>query len=312
MEASSCYHPLAMKAIEVHKLEKTYPNGVHALKGVDFSVQAGDFFGLLGANGAGKTTMISILTGTANKSDGTVKIFGTDIDKNHNKAKRMIGVVPQEFNFNIFEKVIDIVTQQAGYFGVPRKQALKDAQYILEALDLWEKRESPAMQLSGGMKRRLMVARALIHHPKLLILDEPTAGVDVELRHGMWEYLKKLNKEGVTILLTSHYLEEIEALCRNMAMIKEGEIIIHDSVKKVLRSVEKQLYVVNVDKVVDNVDIDAFQWQKIDETTLEVEISNEQTLNDFVKLLDTKGMLVQDMKPKSNRLEQLFLSHLHE
>lgn len=301
-----------MKAIEVHNLEKTYPNGVHALKAVDFSIDAGDFFGLLGANGAGKTTMISILTGTANKSDGTVKLFGIDIDKDHNKAKRTIGVVPQEFNFNIFEKVIDIVTQQAGYFGVPRKQALKDAQGILEALELWEKRESPAMQLSGGMKRRLMIARALIHHPKLLILDEPTAGVDVELRHGMWEYLKKLNEEGVTILLTSHYLEEIEALCRNVAMIKEGEIIIHDSVKKVLRSVEKQTYVVNVDHVKGNGNHDAFQWTKVDDTTLEVEISNGQTLNDFVKLLDEKGMLVQDMKPKSNRLEQLFLNNLHE
>lgn len=301
-----------MKAIEVQQLDKTYANGVHALKRVDFSIDEGDFFGLLGANGAGKTTMISILTGTVNKSGGKAKIFGIDIDKDHNKAKQMVGVVPQEFNFNIFEKVIDIVVQQAGYFGVPRKQALENAHEVLDALDLWEKKDHPSMQLSGGMKRRLMIARALIHKPKLLILDEPTAGVDVELRHGMWKYLRRLNDNGATILLTSHYLEEIEALCHNVAMIKKGEIVFNDSVKKVLSSMEKQTYIVNVDKVKEDCDMDAFQWHVLDDTTLEVVITNDQTVNDFVKLLDACGMLVHDMKPKSNRLEQLFLNVLHE
>jgi len=301
-----------MNAIDVKELEKTYSNGVHALKGVDFSVKAGDFFGLLGANGAGKTTMISILTGTANKTGGMAKIFGIDIDKDHNKAKRMIGVVPQEFNFNIFEKVVDIVATQAGYFGIPRKQALENAHDVLQALDLWEKKDHPAMQLSGGMKRRLMIARALVHKPKLLILDEPTAGVDVELRHGMWKYLEDLNKNGTTILLTSHYLEEIEALCRTVAMIKKGEIVIHDSVKKVLRSIDEQTYVVNVDQVKKNCEMDAFQWNIVDDTTLEVQITKHQTVNAFVKLLDEKGITVQDMKPKSNRLEQLFLNVLNE
>lgn len=301
-----------MKAIEVQKLEKTYGNGVHALKGVDLSVQAGDFFGLLGANGAGKTTMISILTGTANKSSGKAKIFGIDIDKDHNKAKGMIGVVPQEFNFNIFEKVMDVVVQQAGYFGVPRKEALENAHEVLEALDLWEKKDTVSMQLSGGMKRRLMIARALIHKPKLLILDEPTAGVDVELRHGMWEYLRKLNEQGVTILLTSHYLEEIEALCKNVAMIKKGEIVLNDSVKKVLNSMEHQTYIVNVDTVKESKELNHFKWNIIDETTLEVEISKDQTVNDFVRVLDQHNMMVHDMKPKSNRLEQLFLNILNE
>lgn len=301
-----------MKAIDVHNLEKTYANGVHALKGVDLSIQDGDFFGLLGANGAGKTTMISILTGTATKTDGTANIFGIDIDKNHNKAKEMIGVVPQEVNFNIFEKVIDIVATQGGYFGIPRKESLKRAQEILEKLDLWEKREHPSMQLSGGMKRRLMIARALIHQPKLLILDEPTAGVDVELRHGMWEYLRELNKSGVTILLTSHYLEEIEALCRNVAMIKKGEIVMKGKVKDVLSSLDKQTYVVNVDKVKDVENLNTFTWKAVDDNTLEVEISKDKTVNELVKVLDKHDMLVVDIKPKSNRLEQLFLNLLNE
>ncbi|MCA9374382.1 MAG: ABC transporter ATP-binding protein [Candidatus Gracilibacteria bacterium] len=301
-----------MKAIDVQQLEKTYSNGVHALKGVDLTIQDGDFFGLLGANGAGKTTMISILTGTATKTGGSAKIFGIDIDKDHNKAKEMIGLVPQEFNFNIFEKVIDIVVTQGGYFGIPRKECLKRAQKILEALDLWEKRDHPSMQLSGGMKRRLMIARALIHQPKLLILDEPTAGVDVELRHGMWKYLQELNKSGVTILLTSHYLEEIEALCRNVAMIKKGEIVINGTVKEVLQSLDRQIYVVNVDKVKDIDELNTFKWKKIDDTTLEVEVDQKKTVNELVKILDTHKMLVQDIKPKSNRLEQLFLNLLNE
>lgn len=219
-----------MSAIEIKNLEKTYHNGVHALKGVSLNVEAGDFFALLGANGAGKTTLIGILTGLVIKTSGTVRIFGTDIDKDFSKAKTFLGVVPQEFNFHMFENVLDIVVNQAGYFGIDYKTALKDAEVILKQVGLWEKRKAMSRTLSGGMKRRLMIARGLIHHPKMLILDEPTAGVDVELRIGMWEYLKKINAQGTTIILTTHYMEEVEQMCRRAAIIKKGEIVRLDTV----------------------------------------------------------------------------------
>ena len=220
-----------MNAIEIKNLAKTYKTGTRALKGVDLTVGEGDFFALIGANGAGKTTIIGILTGLVNKTAGTVKVFGHDIDRDFANAKRALGVVPQEFNFNMFENVQDIVVNQAGYFGVPRGTATKDAEDILKRVGLWEKRRAMARTLSGGMKRRLMIARALIHHPRMLILDEPTAGVDVELRRGMWDYLREVNGQGTTIVLTTHYLEEVEQMCKNAAIIKQGNIARNDSVQ---------------------------------------------------------------------------------
>ncbi len=222
------------KAIEITNLKKTYKNGVEALKGVSLSVEEGDFFALLGPNGAGKTTIIGILTSLVGKSGGEAKIFDASIESNPSLAKTYIGLVPQEFNFNIFANVIDIIVAQAGYYGIPRAQAMKDAEVLLKDLGLWEKRNEKSQSLSGGMKRRLMIARGLIHKPRLLILDEPTAGVDVEMRHQMWEFLKKLNESGVTIVLTTHYLEEAEALCRNVAMINKGEIRVNESMKSLL------------------------------------------------------------------------------
>ncbi len=223
-------------AITVKQLRKTYAGGVEALRGIDLTVEEGDFFALLGPNGAGKTTLIGILTSLVNKSSGEARIFDASIDTESSRAKTYIGVVPQEFNFNIFEKVIDIIVTQAGYYGIPRKEALVKAEELLKELDLWEKRNEPSQKLSGGMKRRLMIARGLIHSPKLLILDEPTAGVDVEMRRSMWEFLRKLNKEGTTIILTTHYLEEAEELCRNIAIINKGSIVINQPMKELLAS----------------------------------------------------------------------------
>lgn len=223
-----------MNAISIKGLRKTYSTGTQALKGVDLDIEAGDFFALLGPNGAGKTTIISIVTSLTRKTSGEVRVFDLSIDEHADKAKTFIGLVPQEFNFNIFEKVIDIVTTQAGYYGIPRKVALERAEEILKELGLWDKRNTMAQQLSGGMKRRLMIARALIHKPKLLILDEPTAGVDIEMRIGMWEFLRRMNAEGTTIILTTHYLEEAEQLCRTVAIINKGEVRLHEPMQKLL------------------------------------------------------------------------------
>ncbi|MFC1750869.1 ABC transporter ATP-binding protein, partial [Pseudomonadota bacterium] len=242
-----------------------------------------------------------------NKNEGSVKVFGIDIDKDHDRAKKMIGVVPQEFNFNIFEKVIDIVTQQAGYFGIPRKEALKRADEVLRPLGLWEERFKKSMALSGGMKRRLMIARALLHKPKLLILDEPTAGVDVELRHDMWEYLRELNQQGTTILLTTHYLEEAEQMCKNVAIINDGEIVKNDSVKNLLNCMETQTYVFSVNKIVDG-ELNGFDLRIIDDSTVEVDLGLNQSLHDFMSALKENGITVQALRPKKNRLEQLFLN----
>jgi len=222
------------KAIEVTDLRKTYAGGTEALKGVSLSIEEGDFFALLGPNGAGKTTLIGILTSLVNKTSGTAKVFGASLETNKSLAKTHIGLVPQEFNLNIFEKVIDIVTTQAGYYGIPRKEALARTEALLKDLGLWDKKDQPAQELSGGMKRRLMIARGLVHAPRLLILDEPTAGVDVEMRRGMWEFLRKLNAAGTTIVLTTHYLEEAEDLCRNIAIINKGTIVVNESMEGLL------------------------------------------------------------------------------
>jgi len=297
-------------AVQIAGLKKTYSNGTQALRGIDLEIEQGDFFALLGANGAGKTTTIGVLTSLVNKNEGSVKVFGYDLDTQINDLKRHIGVVPQEFNFNIFEKVIDIVVQQGGYFGVPRKTARKRAEKILKALELWDKRNTTSRELSGGMKRRLLIARALIHEPKLLILDEPTAGVDVELRHGMWKYLKELNKSGTTILLTTHYLEEVEQLCKNMAMIREGKVIAQDRVSKLLRSLEKQTYVLEVCDVKKDLKVKGFDLNVVSKREIEVEISAKEPITSLIQALSDAGVLVNEIQPKTNRMEQLFLNLL--
>ena len=300
-----------MNAITIKNLTKVYSDGTQALKGINLEVAAGEFCALLGANGAGKTTIIGIITGLVNKTSGQVKIFDHDIDVHHDKAKRIIGVVPQEMNFNGFERVEDIVANQGGYFGIDRKTAYKDTEEILKELRLWDKRHQVSRNLSGGMRRRLMIARALINKPKLLILDEPTAGVDVELRHTMWKYLGKINKEGTTILLTTHYLEEVEQLCRQAAIIKDGEIIADDQVSNLVKLVNKETYTVHVKKIHALEKLQNYNPVTIDQHTFEVDISKEKPLNDFIKHLIQLGMEVTDIRPKGNRIERLFLNILN-
>lgn len=304
-----------MNAITIKNLVKTYENGVRALKGIDLEIKEGDFFALLGANGAGKTTTIGILTGLVNKTSGECKIFSHDLDTDFLVAKKEIGLVPQEFNFNIFEKVIDIVLQQAGYFGLSVKDATDRAHELLDRLGLSEKANEPAQNLSGGLKRRLMIARALIHNPRLLFLDEPTAGVDVELRSSMWDFLRKLNEEeGVTILLTTHYLEEAEQLCKNVAMIKKGDIVMNGTVKNLIRSLEFEIYIADVIglKEKNHFKVDGFKAHVVDDTTLELEVPKEKSVNDLISALSKQGIVVDSIRPKGNRLETLFLNVLNE
>jgi ABC-2 type transport system ATP-binding protein len=293
-------------ALEVTDLSKTYSDGTEALKKANLKISRGDFFGLLGANGAGKTTLIGIVTGLVKKTGGKVRVHNLDLDKDHSLLKEKIGVVPQEFNFSIFERVEDIVTTQAGFFGIKRAEALKRTEKLLHDLELYDKRKHQARMLSGGMKRRLMIARALIHNPEFLILDEPTAGVDVELRHGMWEYLKMLNLNGTTILLTTHYLEEAEQLCNNIAIIKQGEIIKSDSKTNLLKSLEEESYLITIENAPAN-----FKHKKfiqIDENTLETTIYKNYSLNQAIQELTSQKIQIIDLKPKGNRLEKLFLN----
>lgn len=297
-------------AIEIKDLVKTYKTGTKALKGVNLTIEDGDFFALLGANGAGKTTIIGIATGLVNKSEGSIKIYGHDTDTDSINAKMQIGVVPQEFNFSIFEKVEDIIMCQAGYYGIPRKIAQARCHELLHALELFDKRQSPARTLSGGMKRRLMIARALIHNPKLLILDEPTAGVDVELRRSMWEYLKKINQQGTTILLTTHYLEEAEQLCRNIAIIKQGEIVMSDSTKNILSSLDQESYIINVDSVPANFKLE--NCQVLDENRLQIELKKGESLNVIIEQLSQQNIQIMGISPKENRLEQLFINIINK
>ena len=297
-------------AITIHNLVKTYANGTQALRDVDLTVREGDFFALLGANGAGKTTLIGILTGLVNKTGGTARVFGRNIETEFPLVKKTIGVVPQELNFNQFERVEDIVVTEAGYFGIPRAQAKEDAELLLKKLELWNKRNIPSRGLSGGMKRRLMIARALVTRPRLLILDEPTAGVDVELRHTMWDFIRELNKNGTTILLTTHYLEEVEQLCRHAAMIKDGRIIANDSVRNLVGQLEQETYVVHVEAVGSLEKLEAYQAQKIDEHTFTVDIKKGMNVGDFMSRLSDLGMHIQDFRPQANRMEKLFLKLL--
>ena len=297
-----------MKALALRQLTKTYKNGVHALKGIDLDVDEGDFFALLGPNGAGKTTAIGIVSSLVTKSSGKVSVFGHDIDTALEAAKTCLGVVPQEINFNQFEKVSTILINQAGFYGIPRSVAKGRVEYWLKQLQLWDKRDAISRSLSGGMKRRLMIARALIHEPRLLILDEPTAGVDIEVRRSMWEFLRRINEQGTTIILTTHYLEEAESLCRHIAIIDEGRIIENDRMSTVLRKLHTETFVLNLrNALVDLPALPGYRVLRTDESTLEVEVNKEQNLNGIFAALSGAGIEVVSMRNKANRLEELFL-----
>ncbi|WNN45153.1 MULTISPECIES: ABC transporter ATP-binding protein [Winslowiella] len=294
-------------ALELEKLAKTYPGGVQALKGIDLNVEAGDFYALLGPNGAGKSTTIGIISSLVNKTAGKVRVFGYDLQHDMVNAKRQLGLVPQEFNFNPFETVMQIVVNQAGYYGVEKPEAIKRAEKYLKQLDLWEKRNERARMLSGGMKRRLMIARALMHEPKLLILDEPTAGVDIELRRSMWVFLKDLNAKGTTIILTTHYLEEAEMLCRNIGIIQSGELVENTSMKGLLSKLKSETFILDLAPKSPLPQLDGFQYRLVDTSTLEVEVMREQGLNSVFSQLSAQGIQVLSMRNKANRLEELFV-----
>lgn len=296
-----------MYALEIKGLTKVYNNGVQALKGINLTVEKGDFYALLGHNGAGKSTTIGIVSSLVNKSEGEVKVLGFDLDSQLSDLKKQIGLVPQEFNFNIFETVEDILVNQAGYYGVPRQLAKERAKKWLKQLDLWDKRHEQSRQLSGGMKRRLMIARALMHDPQLLILDEPTAGVDIELRRTMWQFLVELNKEGKTIILTTHYLEEAEMLCRNIGIIQEGTLIVNTSMKSLLAKLDSEIIVLDLSPTESQINIEGYDTTKIDSQTLEVEVKREQGLNDLFIQLSQQNISVLSMRNKTNRLEELFV-----
>jgi len=297
-----------MHALELRGLRKTYRDGFEAVKDIDLDVEEGDFFALLGPNGAGKSTTIGIITSLVNKSAGSVKVFDADLDREPMKAKRYLGLVPQEFNFNMFEPVEEIVLNQAGYYGVPVAEAQVRAEESLKKLGLWEKRHSMARSLSGGMKRRLMIARALVHDPKLLILDEPTAGVDIELRRSMWQYLREVNRRGTTIILTTHYLEEAEQLCRNVAIIDHGRIIENTSIKALINKLDRETIILDLQQAMAQPpELDGYPCELSDEHTLEVEIRREQGINALFEALTKQRIAVTGMRNKANRLEELFL-----
>lgn len=298
-----------MQALSISNLTKTYASGTQALKGIDLTVDEGDFFALLGPNGAGKSTTIGVLSSLVNKTTGKVSIFGHDIDTHLSEAKKLIGLVPQEFNFNVFEGVEQIIIQQAGYYGITKKEAKKRAQPLLEELGLWDKRNDASRELSGGMKRRLMIARGLIHAPKLLILDEPTAGVDIELRRSMWDFMQRLNQEQkTTIVLTTHYLEEAESLCRNIAIINQGEIVQNTSMKSLLAQLDMETFILDTESLPDTMpDVGGYDIRKVDETSLEVDIKKGAGVNGVFAALSEHDISVLSMRNKANRLEELFV-----
>jgi ABC-2 type transport system ATP-binding protein len=297
-----------MQALSIRGLTKVYRNGVQALKGVDLDVAQGDFFALLGPNGAGKTTLIGIITSLVNKTAGTATVFGFDIDRQLERAKSCIGIVPQELNFNQFESPLTIVINQAGFYGIPRPVARERAEKYLRQLQLWDKRNGAARGLSGGMKRRLMIARALMHEPRLLILDEPTAGVDIEIRRSMWEFLQEINARGTTIILTTHYLEEAESLCRDIAIIDKGTIIERDRMGNLLRRLHTETFVLNLRAPLAALpQIAGFALTRVDDQEIEAEVSKEQTLNDLFAQLSARGVEVVSMRNKVNRLEEIFM-----
>lgn len=299
-------------ALEISDLKKVYATGVEALKGINLTVEEGDFYALLGPNGAGKSTTIGIITSLVNKTSGKVKVFGYDLDTELVLAKQQIGLVPQEFNFNPFETVEQIVVNQAGYYGVPRKEALKRSEKYLKQSNLWEKRHVRAQMLSGGMKRRLMIARALMHEPRLLILDEPTAGVDIELRREMWDFLRELNQNGTTIILTTHYLEEAEMLCRNIGIIQSGQLIENTSMKTLLSKLQFETFIFDLASFDNEPVITGYNSIFTDDRTLEVEVERNQGVNELFEQLTQQGIKVLSMRNKSNRLEELFLKITEE
>lgn len=299
-------------ALEINNLKKVYGSGVEALRGIDLSVKEGDFYALLGPNGAGKSTTIGIITSLVNKTSGKVKVFGYDLDTDLVRAKQQIGLVPQEFNFNPFETVQQIVVNQAGYYGVSRKEAMKRSEKYLKQSNLWEKRNVRARMLSGGMKRRLMIARALMHEPRLLILDEPTAGVDIELRREMWEFLRELNEHGTTIILTTHYLEEAEMLCRNIGIIQSGELIENTSMKELLSKLQFETFIFDLAPYETKPVIEGYACTFEDEQTIAVEVERNQGVNGIFDQLTRQGIKVLSMRNKSNRLEELFLKITEE
>ena len=297
-----------MKALSIQGLKKVYKNGFEAVKDVNLEVDEGDFFALLGPNGAGKSTTISIVSSLLNKTAGKVSVFGHDLDREPNKIKACLGLVPQEFNFSLFEPPIEILTNQAGYYGIPRKEAKHRAKIYLKKMELWEHRDKQARSLSGGMKRRLLIARSLVHHPRLLFLDEPTAGVDIEIRRSMWEFVQEINQQGTTIILTTHYLEEAESLCKNVAIINEGEVVEQGSVSELLNQSSTQTYVFDVSNNGNKpLELAGFTVNQFNGHQLEVEVSKDNGLNQLFSLLTAQGFEVSSMRTKTNRLEEFFL-----
>jgi ABC-2 type transport system ATP-binding protein len=297
-----------MDALVIEQLRKVYPNGVEALKGIDLTVREGDFFALLGPNGAGKTTAIGIITSLVTKTSGTVRVFGYDLDRQREAAKSVIGIVPQEVNLNMFEGNYNTLVNQAGYYGIPARVAQARAEKYLKALHLWDKRNDVARNLSGGMKRRLMIARALVHEPKLLILDEPTAGVDIEIRRSMWDLMRDINASGVTIILTTHYLEEAESLCRNIAIIDEGRIIENDTMANVIGKLPSEAFVLTLnERIAAAPALDGYTVRLRNEHEIEVEVDKQQGLNRMFAQLSAQSLHVSSMRTKTNRLEELFM-----
>lgn len=296
-------------ALEINQLHKVYDNGFEALKGISLKVAQGDFFALLGPNGAGKSTTLGVVSSLVNKTSGSVKVFGHDLDIEVSQAKCMMGVVPQEFNFNMFEKVEDVIVQQAGYYGIARDEAVRRAEQLLTQLGLWDKRFEASRTLSGGMKRRLMIARALVHQPKLLILDEPTAGVDIELRRSMWEFLTRINEQGTTIILTTHYLEEAENLCRNIAIIDQGEIIKDSPMRELLKTINTETIVLDLHQpLLHAPEVKGYRLLLVNDTHIEVTLNQGQDINTVFVALSAAGIKVTSMRNKTNRLEELFVN----
>ncbi len=299
------------KALSIRGLRKTYDNGFEALKGIDLDVAEGDFYALLGPNGAGKSTTIGIISSLVKKTAGEVHVFGRSITDEAAEAKKYIGLVPQEFNFSNFESVWDIVTNQAGYYGLPLKLAAERAEKYLKKLGLWDKRKDAARMLSGGMKRRLMIARALIHEPKLLILDEPTAGVDIELRRSMWDFLREINRQGITIILTTHYLEEAESLCRHIGIIDQGLIIKDTNMKALLKQLQREVFIFDVvGELPDKLTVNGFDVHRVDEHSFELVLDKGTSLNSVFAELTSQGLEICSMRNKANRLEELFVGLL--
>ena len=298
-----------MYALEVNDLRKTYKNGVEALKGISLTVEEGDFFALLGPNGAGKSTLIGIISSLVNASSGETRIFGTSVQQERSKAMSFIGLVPQELNFNQFERPVEIVVNQAGYYGIQRDVALKRAEKYLKQLQLWDKADEISRNLSGGMKRRLMIARAMVNEPKLLILDEPTAGVDIEIRRSMWEFITGINEAGTTVILTTHYLEEAESLCRNIAIIDHGEIIRNTDMKSLLATLAVETFILDLRESIEHCPrVEGMEISVRDERTLEASLPKQESLNKLFSELESQGIHVLSMRNKANRLEELFLN----